>query len=343
MASPQPNSDNSESFHNLKVGSTFNEGTVIKMCYATTEFKIFFVTNRKDKHVQVEYITLDDKRFNTVAISNQLGKLAYLLHDSKADEINAYKDTIADAIASCFMKDEDNAVNLIDDLIAEVTNEVYKWSKLFYLFPCLLIGFSFIGLLLFLESYDECHKFILNQHIFKEAVIMATLGAFGGLFSIAREIESYNVQIKRLKSSKYLPAFIRSLWGPHLVGVLVRMMIACMGSVILLLVIKSKVIQIAGISIDNIYSIYMLGVLGGFSQSLVPGLLTRIEARINKDGEPKPTNSAPNQQTGHVPDDKSAKTEAEKLTPQDAGVDQTGKPADGSGPDANKPTEQSPY
>ncbi len=256
------------------LGAEIGPETIItKLFYKTEQFVIYEVNHSK----QVDYLTKDDNRYNTKAISTQLARISFWLYDSNA-RIDPFLETIADAMALCFRNEASEALVLVSQLEKEVKTEVYKWSKLIYLFPCVLFTLA-IGLFVFVLD-TRCNWFFCGCAIRPElltVIHMMALGSAGGLLSIARNLDSYNVEVKRYKSK------LRTLAGPYLVGVMVRMVVAVLGSIFLLVLYRSQLISIKGFEAANPYGLYVLGILGGFSQNLVPGLLTRFETNLGSD------------------------------------------------------------
>ncbi|MFN0049435.1 MAG: hypothetical protein ACKVOU_09950 [Cytophagales bacterium] len=255
-----------------RVGVEIGDGTVVsKIFYKNANYVIFGL--RKANGIEsdnIEYLTINDDKFNTHAISVALNRVNYYLEDSSANCDN-YNETIADAISLCFRNNEEEAILVMAQLENEVKNEVYKWSKLIYLAAYLLFTLS-IALLTWLIQ----HNYTSNKTLF----YMISLGAIGGLLSVANSIDKYNVEIKNHKK------LISTIFGPYLVGVMVRLTVACVGAATAYIVLKSKVIVIPGITdIDNPYFMYAIGLVSGFSQNFVPSLLTKFETNVLS-GEP---------------------------------------------------------
>lgn len=126
------------------LGVDIGKGTqtiVTKLFYKNTSYVIFEVNYSG----RVQYITVDDEKYNTKAISTELARLAFWLHDSFATKnqgsqpltqglrkesslLDPINETLADCIALCFQGHEKEAKTLMDQLLLEVKNEVFKWS-----------------------------------------------------------------------------------------------------------------------------------------------------------------------------------------------------------------------
>lgn len=251
-----------------RVGEMIGEDTILdKIYYKNPNYVIFGIRDGKGSpSMGIEYLTVNDDKFNTYAISVQLNRLNYWLEDSAANCSN-YNETIADAIALCFRNKENEAIGVLAQLESEVKNEVFKWSKFVYLQSYLLY------MLIVIAAIYIFHP--TNSVLAK----MIALGAIGGLFSIARSIDEYQVEIKGYKN------ILKTLFGPFLVGVWVRLTVACVGAATSYIVIKSNIIQISGVTDGNTYFMYALGLVSGFSQNFVPSLLTKFETNIHA-GEP---------------------------------------------------------
>lgn len=261
---------------------------VTRLYYRTKEYAIYEINHSG----VVEYITTNDEVYNTSVISAQLTQISFWLYESDTilgtvsgkspvgdksllDPIN---ESIADCISLCFQKRDQEARSLVERLSEEVKNEVFKWSKLYYLIPCIFIALVFGFLAIWLKTGGSVGWFpLLKEPDIHMFAYMAAMGSAGGLFSIARNIGSYNVLIKRRKNILY------SLFGYHWVGVLVRMMTAVLGSIFILILFRSGLFTIEGINEVKPYSLYALGIIGGFSQNFVPGLLTTFEKQVKAD------------------------------------------------------------
>lgn len=227
----------------------------------------------------VEYKTLDDALYNTYAISIQLVRFQLYLEDTGLER-SSYNDGVADAIYLCFMNRPDEALKIMALLETESKNEVYKWSKLYYLVPCvLLVAVLGLGTLILL-SYKLALEDAAQEARFKLFYYCGTLGALGGLLSIARSMDSYNIEIKR-RSSFWKAAFV----GPHLAGICTRFIVAILGGVTVVIIEHSGLINLGQGATDNRFILYLLAIVAGFSQNLIPGLLTRFETNVNA-GEP---------------------------------------------------------
>jgi len=251
------------------VGAEIGANTIVsKVYYKNANYVIFGIRDNKGiDSMSIEYLTVNDDKFNTYAISVQLNRVNFLMGGSHANCDN-YNETIADAIALCFRAKEEEAKMVMAQLESEVKNEVFKWSKLIYLQAYLLFAFiTILGIWLVKPDNDLLFKTI-------------ALGILGGLFSIALKIDDYHVEIKNYKN----PA--KTIFAPYLVGVIVRFTVACIGAATTFIFIKSEILVIPSLSGQSEhYVMYALGLLSGFSQNFIPSLLTKFETNINA-GEP---------------------------------------------------------
>ena len=102
----------------------------------------------------------------------------------------------------------------------------------------------------------------------------------GGLLSVSRNLDSYNVEIK-LKKTVWA-----SLKDKYLVAVLVRFTVSILGAVALYVFLECKFLTMTAFE-TNRFIIYGLALIAGFSENLIPSLITKFETNIVK-GEPIP-------------------------------------------------------
>ena len=254
---------------------SYNVTTVF---YRTPDYVVYEVNSTGD----VEYMTVNDKLFQTQAISLQLNRInTYLCKSVKTDCFAQHADAIADAIAACLEQRPNDAITLASQLEADVKNELYRWSKLIYMSACILFAgiICLAGIICFVT--DIFYMQVAGVEKIKLLVIMFSMASLGALFSITRNLDNYNVEVE------WKGSIWKSFSGPHLVGVIVRMLIGVLGSLVVYLVLHLNLLNIpvAG-DCSSAYTIYyLLAFLAGFSQDFVPGMLTRFEANINA-GEP---------------------------------------------------------
>jgi len=255
---------------------------VSQVYYRTPSYAIFEVNGSRD----LEYVTVDDQRFTTQAISLQLNRIEFWLKDSQASKKNdgQFLETAADAIAQCFEGKKEDAVKTIVELETMIKNEVYHSSKMLYMIPYLiLVGLMILGALYIHLSYCDTIVGCPNPH-FALLFYLCSMGSIGGLLSVSRNLDAYNVEIKEKKS------LWKSLNNKFLVSVLIRFTVSILGAVTLYIFLKCNFINVINVE-KNPFIIYGLALIAGFSENLIPSLMTKFETNLIK-GEPMRLNES---------------------------------------------------
>jgi len=260
---------------------------VTKVFYQTSRYSIFEVNGSK----YIEYITIDDAKYNTQAITPKLNRIDFWLRDSRLKEgDNNFLETAADAVAQCLEGKTEAALQTVGDLETLIKNEVYKFSKMFYLLPYLFLVLGMVGLSLIIHYQCICFGKYCGTcwcARFESFFHMCTFGAIGGLLSVSRHMDSYSVEIKYKKGW-----LLSSILEKFLIAVLVRFSVSILGAVTLYVFLKSGILK-ADLYAGSSYITYSLALLAGFSENLVPSMMTRFETNIlTKDATrvaPEPT------------------------------------------------------
>jgi hypothetical protein len=250
---------------------------VTKVFYRTPNYVIFEV-NDSDT---LEYITTDDVKYNTQAISLQLNRIEFWLIDSyvRKHPEGHFLETMADAIALCFEGKKDEALKTAVELETLVKTEVFKHSKMIYMFPYIILALLMVSIAALNHYFFHCHSliwfcrdgtprdptFLLN---------LITFGVIGGLLSVSRHLNEYNVEIK------YKQTFGHSLWEKFLVAVWLRFSISAMSPVVLYVFLKAELINNQILNPDKHMLMYSLAVIAGFSENLISSLVTKFEANL---------------------------------------------------------------
>lgn len=254
----------------LGSGSEKEEYIVTKVFYHNSNYCIFEVNNSGF----IEYVTVNDTIFNTQAICIPLSRINFWVEDTADSNLRDFQEPLADTIAQCFDGKSGEALISIAQLEAFIKNEAFKYSKLIYIS-------SFILLCLIVTIFASFFRY--NEYLStnssastKLLVYMCTMGALGGFFSVARNMENYNVEIKTYKT------FGKTIWGPYWAGIITRLSVSIIGAVIVYLLSQSNFFNIGE---ANHYVLMTLATLAGFSENFVPGMLTKFETNVSA-GEP---------------------------------------------------------
>jgi len=246
---------------------------VTKVFYRTSAYAIFEVNNSNF----LEYITVDDQKFTTQSISLQLNRIEFWLKDSRANikKEGKFLETIADAIALCFENKPQEAIKTIVELETMIKNEVFSSSKMLYMIPFIfLVGLMILGSILLqfdLGTFSTWNKHNTDFHFFFH---LCTMGAIGGLLSVSRNLDAYNIEIKLKKS------IWESLVNRSLVAVVIRFLVSIAGAVVIYVFIKCEIFKPEILSDKNHFTLYALAVVAGFSENLIPSLMTKFETNL---------------------------------------------------------------
>lgn len=244
---------------------------VTKLFYRTSDYAIFEVNNSG----YVEYISIDDDLYNTQAISLPLNRIIFWLYDTPKPNFYGFQESFSDSMALCFEGKPNEALFSIAQLEAVVKSEVFKNSKLIYLST--FAGFCFLLTLtsLLFRYVDRAHQLDEN---FKQIFYLCTMGSLGGLLSVSRNLDNYHVEIKSKTS------FWATIWGPHLVGVVTRLTVAILGAFFIYILVRAGLLSTINVN-KNFHLMLAMATIAGFSESFIPGLLTKFETNISA-GEP---------------------------------------------------------
>jgi hypothetical protein len=115
-------------------------------------------------------------------------------------------------------------------------------------------------------------------------------------------MDSYSVEIKYKKGW-----MLNSIFEKYLIAVLVRFSASIFGAITLFVLLNSGFITVA-LTGKNNFIVYSLAILAGFSENLVPNMMTKFETSVvTKDAirvTPEPTipsSTAPTGQPGQPP------------------------------------------
>lgn len=153
---------------------------------------------------------------------------------------------------------------LLDTVISEI--DYNKFSKLYYLLPCLIAVLITCMVAAGVKSYS--YWWVIDEN-FRTIFYMMTFGGIGGLLSVAINIDKHEDKISRIK------------WQRIFAGVF-RMLIAMLSGIIMYVLLKANII--GGIKDFNTgpYLYYALAIIAGFSQNLIPNLANKGESLVTK-------------------------------------------------------------
>ena len=169
------------------------------------------------------------------------------------------------------------AKGLLNSIAPELEENTYSHSKLYYLLPCIVA----VAMAVYISFCCKHHIIHLDPES-KHMIYMITFGGIGGLFSVAININKHQEKVNRL-------------FGAHVLAGFFRMLIAMMSGLIIYVFFKSDLIAIGSSiktgkdSSSDHFATYMVAIVAGFSESLIPNLIRKTENTV--DGSSKKSDS----------------------------------------------------
>jgi hypothetical protein len=251
-----------------KLGTDDCSRTVLYVYFRSIDYVIYEVKETG----QITYKTSPDFDDNTYKIALKLDKVESYLGEDKT-KWDEYKNTMADIYSLYLSHDKEKipiAEKLLDVVILEI--DFNKFSKLYYLLPCLIAVLVTCLLSAGCKSYNYIaptkHWFTINGN-FQTILYMMTYGGIGGLLSIAINIDKHQDKISRIK------------WQRIFAGIF-RMLIAMISGLIMFVLLEANIIGGLTSFDKNNYLYYALAIIAGFSQNLIPDLANKAEVLITK-------------------------------------------------------------
>jgi hypothetical protein len=272
-----------ESYDNIKeivVGFELEKGKTVSHVFNRTDDYVIFEIKETG---QITYRTTPSFPDNAYQIALLLDKVEYYLDDSIGKYYiwnklvshknlwNEYRNTMADVYFLCLDAKQGNvetAKGLLNSIAPELDENTYSRSKIYYLIPCALA----VLMAVIISLCCKRHAIYLD-HESKHMIYMITFGGIGGLFSVAINIDKHHEKVNRLI-------------GAHVLAGTFRMLIAMMSGLIMYVFFKSKLIAIGNsiasgdASFDH-FAYYMVAIVAGFSQTLVPNLIRKTDTKVD--------------------------------------------------------------
>jgi len=194
-------------------------------------------------------------------IKDELDKVKFEIYRTGVDE--SYIQRVAHAIPLALRNEPDKAKALLKQIAADVIEE-YKNrqnGRLFYMLGALEVSFitSVVAVITYLMR-DAI--FVSHNQALGLLVYAVAFSSFGGLLSIS-------MRLKELTLEKVLPRRMYLTYGA------LRQLFSILGGISVIILIKAGLAF--SIASDNIYAILSLCLLAGFSETLIPNTLRKIE------------------------------------------------------------------
>lgn len=244
--------ENNKPLTEYNEGNIF-EGQVITRLYsAKSDYMIYEGDNSGDVTIYTDIPELR-KRCSKICIEISL-ITEYLKTKS---EKKKFVDQIGLAYSEVIENNIDEAKAICKKILERI--EIYKRNigKFYYMLSCLsLVLFNFI-FSYFLKKFEFIPEIIPLYYVI-------TYSSIGGFLSVARNIRS--IQIDSTDFG----------WFQFMYGTL-RILISMFSGLIIYVLIKSGLLLPQLNLQENIFITYTIAVIAGFSETLVPNLLTKIE------------------------------------------------------------------
>jgi hypothetical protein len=241
-----------KSLSDYNEGESFRGETITRLYAAKSNYLIFEGDNCGDVTVATDDMEL---RKRCSGISAKVSIITEYLVTKK--EKKKYVDQIGLAYAEAIEGNIEEANKLCDKLISRI--ELFKINKgrFYYLLSCLVVVFAAIIFSYFLKKYQFIPEII--PHFF-----IMTYASIGGFLSVAKDIKKVQID-----SSDF--GWFQIVYGAT------RIVIAMFSGLIVYVLLKSELILPALNTDDNIFIVFLLAIVAGFSESMIPNLLKKVE------------------------------------------------------------------
>ena len=251
----------------FKVGSKDQSGYTIKKIYARGDeyviyeietsdivdsLKVWIDTIIENNNVPIDYF---------VGIRENFTKAKNLLY--KCVDKSATKAILADIVATAIESGPASANTQIAGLIQEINSE---YEEQFKNRMRLLMSSLFIAAIFFCISlYTYLNKILVDYDHLRNLIFVAAGGSVGGFFSIS-------IGINKIVSEKDVTKWLYFLYGAE------RIIISILAAGISYFAIQADLIFGLTKNLSNPIIVFIFfSILAGFSETLVPNILTKIE------------------------------------------------------------------
>jgi hypothetical protein len=184
----------------------------------------------------------------------------------------SYAGRAAAALSLAIGGDPKKAEEKLDEIGKNIEND-YKEriiGKLLYLSGTLIVALVLCSIGLYLYLFQP-EFFVKDRTPLYELILVCSLSTLGGIVSVSIKIDSINVDKGIGKSPFFIYGLNRNIFS-------------VLGGVFMFVIIKSNLLFGFITTLDNsLYGFLVFGFLAGFSETLVPNALKRIEDKVNKE------------------------------------------------------------
>ena len=207
-----------------------------------------------------------DKRYNEV--KDEFDIFKSVMYKTGAD--SSYKHRAAHAIAVAIAGDIDKARELFIKIQEDMTNEFRErlYGRLSY-FGGAVIFVAVLTILSTLTYLMRDHEIVSSNIILLQYLIGTTFAGYGGLLSVS-------IKIKELFIEKALNNWMYAVYGAE------RLIFSILGGIAVLTLLKANLIFSSLMNEKSaIFVVLSLCFISGFSETLIPNTLRKIEGQNN--------------------------------------------------------------
>lgn len=246
-----------EKITEYRVGMKISNYTIEKIYFVNEQNNFLIIKSKEDGELKV----FGPNPKNITYLLSECNYLTDMIRSKENKNMSDYQR--AAAINAYLVGDEDNSKQILKKLQKKLEEKIVIRKKLIY------IGvYLFVTLMMVLISY------FTRGFSYSKYIRIATFGAFGGYIALNVKLNDVKFEV----SENNISYIIVSIY---------KLVFAMVSAILSYFVIESNLIL--GVLRDsnksNIYLIYTIAALAGFSESLLPNLFKNMEKDAAIEGE----------------------------------------------------------
>lgn len=253
-----------KSYH---VGSKDNSGNIISKVFSKGDEYIIYEITTKNLSDSIKVIIdteIDDNKEpieNFSSVREKFTKIKGLLY--KVVDDTSIKARIGHILTHAISGKIQEANQQFDDLILEIEKEYVNQSK--HRINYLLTTLTLLLISLSLSAIIYLNEFLINKPILRELIFILSFALIGGFISVSGKLKS-TIFEKDVKKKLYIFYAIE------------RMTIACSAGLVIYFAIKGNLVFGIVQELNRpIFGYLVFASLAGFSETLVPNILIKLE------------------------------------------------------------------
>ncbi|QEZ93105.1 hypothetical protein [Proteus sp. CD3] len=261
--------------NNYVVGNKDFMGNTISRIYARgDQYLVYTIEGSSDitsLKVIVDTLVEDDfePMLNFQCVKDDFDKLKSTLYKLGVDE--SYKQRASSAIVTAILGDTENSKTIIANITkdAECDYKTKIYSRLFYLLGAAIVAICFsISSVIFYFLREK--DFIITNATFFNMLYCLTYSTLGGFLSVS-------LKAKYVSTQQAISNWMYSIYGAE------RLVISLIAGVVIYSLVRSGLMFSGLISNDgNMFMLLMLSFVSGFSETLIPNSLSKIESNYQQ-------------------------------------------------------------